>query len=608
MINDILDLSRIESGRLEMESVDFELRTLLDDIASMLALTAAKKGIEFICAADPDVPGRFTGEPGLLRQVITNLAGNAIKFTPKGEVELRVSVTRGANPADSAAGSGAGPVTLLFTVRDTGIGIPEDRLDRLFEDYAQADASISRRYGGTGLGLAISKRLVDLMDGEIGVQSVQGKGSTFWFTVRLGRPEPAEAPRPDPAALKGLRVLVVDDNITNREILLARLSAWGMLPDEAEDGISALDMITRAAQTGNPYRLAVVDHEMPVMDGETLGRAINADARFRDTRTVLMTSLAQRGDLGRFREAGFAACLCKPVLHGELQTCLNQAVREDAGTAPIARRPDREAAPAGNSDFSGRGARILLVEDNTTNQLVAQGILANMGLAADAVDNGRKALEALSRAPYDLVLMDVQMPVMDGYECTRSIRDPGTSVLNHDVPIIAMTAHAQAGDRERCMAAGMNDHVPKPISVPALAAALQAWLPAGRSVHAPAGGQPVAEEQQSPVWDKAAFMGRIMDDEDLARDIVRGFRADAEGRLETMRRALAGENLQVLASQSHCIKGAAANLGARRLLEAARSLEDTAKAGSVQDCGEGLSGLGAALAEFLAEAARIGQG
>ena len=569
VVNDILDLSRIESGKMELERLDFDLRPLLDDVASILAVKAAEKGLEFICAADPDVPERFVGEPGRLRQIVTNLVGNAIKFTDAGEVELRVSLAQGAVALPESPP--AGPVSLLFTVRDTGIGIPEDRQANIFHDFAQADASISRRFGGTGLGLAICRQLIELMGGEIGVQSSPGRGSTFWFTLPLGLAASTDVQPVDLRDLEGVRALIVDDNLTSREIILARFVSWGMRPDEAEDGRTALDLMAKAAAGNDPYRLAVLDHCMPGMDGEDLGRAIRSDDRFRDTRMVLMTSLGRRGDAARLRGTGFAAYLCKPILHGELLTCLHLVLRQGRAPEFVTRHSTREAARPERPDFSGNDARILLVEDNMTNQLVARGILSNMGLSADTADNGFRAVEILSRTSYDLVLMDVQMPGMDGFECTRLIRDPSSPVLDHQVPVIAMTAHAGEDDRAKCLQAGMNDHVAKPISVPALAAALKAWLPGGPDRASSGGQAPTRTEEpvKADVWDRQAFMDRILGDEELARDILAGFRADAENRLEVMRRALPDRDRTLLAMQAHSIKGATANLGAGRLHNAA---------------------------------------
>jgi CheY-like chemotaxis protein/HPt (histidine-containing phosphotransfer) domain-containing protein len=509
---------------------------------------------------------------------------------------MRVSLAGAAPPAPDDAQMET--VKLLFTIRDTGIGIPEDRQGHLFHDFAQADASIARRFGGTGLGLAICRRLVETMGGEIGVQSVPAKGSTFWFTLPLRLSGPQGGRYLGLPGLKGVRVLVVDDNATNRETLLTRFTAWGMHADEAMDGRSALELASRAAAAGNPYRLAVIDHDMPGMDGEALGRAMRADGRLRATRLLLMTPLGRREDATRLRDAGFSAHLCKPVLHGELLTCVHMVLNEGA------RPPARHSAPPETRpaipDFSGRDVRILLVEDNVTNQQVALGLLNSMGLTADTADNGAMAIEALAGRRYDLVLMDLEMPVMDGFECTRLIRGPSGPALNHDVPIVAMTAHVRPDDRDTCLEAGMNGHVPKPISVPDLAAALNAWLPSEGTQSAAAGPQEdrSVDRDEEVVWDRNAFMERIMNDEDLARDILSGFRADTLRRLGDMRRALAQGDLPRLASQAHSIKGAAANLGANRLRSAARDLES---AGAADGTGAGvaLARLEKALSELL---------
>jgi len=462
LINDILDFSKIEAGKLEMETLDFDLRALLDDFAEMMALKAHEKGLEFICAAAPDVPAFLRGDPGRLRQVLINLAGNAVKFTHQGEIAVRASL-------ESETGK---EVRLRFSVRDKGIGIPADKLDGLFEQFTQVDASTTRKYGGTGLGLAISKRLVGMMGGKIGVQSEEGKGSEFWFAVPfLKQPEQERGPA-RPADVRGQRILVVDDNATNREILQAQFKAWSARPEEAPDGETGLRLLREAARAGDPYRAAVLDMQMPGMDGETLGRAIKADAALADTRLVMMTSQGRRGDARRLKGIGFSAYLTKPVRRSDLFDSMAAVLSGEtrkAGRPMVTRHSIREIR-------RGR-TRILLAEDNITNQQVALGILKKMGLPADAVANGAEAVKALESIPYDLVLMDVQMPEMNGYEATARIRDPQSAVRNHDIPVIAMTAHAMHGDREKCLEAGMNDYLSKPVAPQALAEMLEKWLP-----------------------------------------------------------------------------------------------------------------------------------
>ena len=471
IINDILDFSKIEAGKLMLDSLNFDLRAMLDDFAAALALQAQEKGLEFICAIAPDVPPRLCGDPGRLRQVLLNLAGNAIKFTHAGEIAVRASLI--SESADQAE--------VRFSVKDTGIGIPADKRDILFQKFTQADSSTTRRFGGTGLGLAISKRLAEMMGGEIGVHSEEGHGSEFWFTARFMKQAASEPQVTPPMEICGTRILVVDDNATNREVLIAQLQSWGLRPVEVPDGFAALQALAKAQAEGDPFKAAILDMQMPKMDGVTLALAIKADAKLKDICLVLLTSLGHRGDSHKMTEIGFAACLTKPVRQSDLF---------DSLAAVLAGQSTRQATPASGALASGsrpltreplplvnRGAlRILLAEDNITNQQVAVGILKKFGLRTDAVANGEEAVKSLTTLPYDLVFMDVQMPVMDGLEATRKIRDPQTAVLNCNIPIIAMTANAMRGDREKCLEAGMNDYVSKPVSPKALSDVLDRWL------------------------------------------------------------------------------------------------------------------------------------
>ena len=469
VINDILDFSKIEAKKLDLELLDFDIRDLVEDLSAALALKAHEKGIEVICGVDPGVPDALRGDPGRLRQILTNLLGNAIKFTEHGEVSIRATFVSEAENR----------VLLRFSVRDTGIGIPEEKQAMLFDQFTQVDASTTRRYGGTGLGLAIAKQLAVMMGGEMGVVSSLGEGSEFWFTARFEKqPSARKKGSPSPVTLSGKRILIVDDNETNREILKACLTSWEMRVEEATGGPQALQALLNAAGAGDPFQAAIIDMQMPEMDGCQLGRLIREDERLARLKMAVLTSLGIRGDARRFETAGFEAYLTKPVRNQELRAVLCQMLCEEqdiaAGEANII---TRHSARETRNLFSDRGVRLLLAEDNMTNQKVALGVLKRLGLEADAVGNGLEAVSALETTRYGLVLMDVQMPEMDGYEATAKIRDPESNVSWHEIPVIAMTAHAMQGDREKCIEAGMNDYVPKPISAQALAEVLDRWLP-----------------------------------------------------------------------------------------------------------------------------------
>jgi PAS domain S-box-containing protein len=595
LLNDILDFSKIEAGKLDLETLDFDLRGLLDDFASMLALRAHDKGLEFICAAAPDVPAYLCGDPGRLRQILTNLAGNALKFTHAGEVAIRVARVEEEEHLNPEPRTLNPSVLLRFSVRDTGIGIPKAKLGLLFEKFTQADASTTRRYGGTGLGLAISKELAKRMGGEIGVISEEGQGSEFWFTVRLGKQAERERNVAELADIRGAHVLVVDDSATNREVLMVQFAAWGVRAEEASDGLTALQALNRARNAGDSFRAAILDMQMPGMDGAALARVIKADETLKDTRLVLMTSLGQRGDARKMEEIGFAAYLTKPARQSELFGCLSAVLADTAA------------------------------EDNITNQQVALGILKKLGLRADAVANGAEAVKALETIPYDLVLMDVQMPVMDGYEATRRIRkreagggkfEGGSgkreaensstfrlppSAFPH-LPIIAMTAHAMQGDRERCLAAGMDDYLTKPVDPQALADALKKWLPKEekgegevrktRNVQPDSGAAAVSSvASQLPIFDRAGLLTRLMEDEDLARTVADGFLNDIPRQIETLRGYLSTGNTAGAERQAHTIKGASANVGGEALGAKAFEMEKAARAGDLAAVRAGMADL-----------------
>jgi PAS domain S-box-containing protein len=573
IVNDILDFSKLEAGKLDMETLDFDLRAMLDDFAATLALRANDKGIEFICAAEPDIPTWLRGDPGRLRQILTNLTGNAVKFTQHGEIAVRASLV---SETDTEA-------VLRFSVKDTGIGIPAAKQGILFQKFTQADASTTRQYGGTGLGLAISKQLVARMGGEIGIVSEEGAGSEFWFTIRLGKQARRQHSVAPPASICGVHVLIVDDNATNREVVMTQLRAWGVRAEAAPDGPTALRTLHRARDAGDPFLAAILDMQMPGMDGAVLARIIRDDETLRDTRLVLLSSLGQRGDARKMEESGFSAYLTKPVRHADLLGCLSAALKGTTADQRVQPIITRHAI----REMRRSPVRILLAEDNITNQMVAVGILKNLGLRADAVANGAEAVRALETLPYELVLMDVQMPVMDGLEATREIRNPRSAVANHGIPIIAMTAHAMQGDRERFITAGMNDYVTKPVDPRALAEVLEKWLPReaataeDRPVPAAA---PLAEAQEAgePVFDRAGMMDRLMNDEDLANTVIEAFIDDIPKQIETLRGCLEAFDAASAERQAHTIKGASANLGGKVMRAVAFKMEEAARAGDLE--------------------------
>jgi PAS domain S-box-containing protein len=576
IINDILDFSKAEAKKLELETLDFDLPGLLHDFAATLAVRAQEKGLELFCYSDPAVPSLLRGDPGRLRQILTNLAGNAVKFTQQGEVAVRVSLVE----------ESVSDCLLRVSVRDTGAGIPRDKIGKLFKEFSQVDSSTTRKYGGTGLGLAISKQLAELMGGGIGVESEEGKGSEFWFTVRLGKQSKgAERETRSSVGLRGVRVLVVDDNATSREILTTRMTSWGMRCAEAKDGSEGIGALYRALEENDPFKIAVIDMQMPGMDGETLGRTIKAERRLTDTRMVMLTSMGARGDTRRFEEIGFAAYATKPIGHQELMRVLSLALSEPSRTAPAPLPIATLHTASGDPNmFAGRNARILLAEDNVTNQQVAIGILKKLGLRADAVANGAEALKALEFVPYDVVLMDVQMPVMDGIEATRQIRAAQPKVRNHRVPIIAMTAHAMQGDRERCLEAGMNDYLSKPISVQALAGVLARWLPSEKDelgTSKPQTPSPIPPASGPVVFDRAGMLKRLMNDEALAQAITESFLDDIPRQMEALRGHLDAWESTGAERQAHSIKGASASVGGEALRALAFEIEKASKAGDL---------------------------
>ncbi|MGD8893740.1 MAG: response regulator, partial [Desulfobacterales bacterium] len=455
----------IEAGKVDLEHIDFDLRVALDEVTELVAFKAHEKGLEYVAMVHPDVPSLLCGDPGRLRQILINLVGNATKFTETGEVSIRVTL----DDEDTTH------ATIRFSVTDTGIGIPKDRMDRLFESFSQVDSSTTRKYGGTGLGLTISKQLAEIMGGHIGVESEEGKGSTFWFTAVLEKqPEGKYKRVVVPGDIKGKRILIVDDNATIRYVLREQLKSWGCRYGEASSGVQALEELRQAVAGKDPFEISILDMRMPEMDGETLGKKIKQDPELKNTKLVMMTSMGQRGDARRFEDIGFSAYLTKPVKQSKLYDCLSSisGLREDTGNEQTSAIVTQYSL----AEDKKRRVRILLAEDNIINQKVAISTLKKLGYTADAVANGKEAVKALEIIPYDIVLMDCQMPEMDGYEATQEIRNLKSKVLNHQVPVIAITANAMKGDREKCLNAGMDDYLSKPIYPNELSDMLEKWI------------------------------------------------------------------------------------------------------------------------------------
>jgi PAS domain S-box-containing protein len=563
VVNDILDFSKIEAGKMHLEPAPFPLRDSLDDTLRPLGVRAQQKGLELVGRVAPDVPDLLVGDLGRLRQVLVNLVGNAIKFTERGEVVLSVGLDdAGAAPA------GDGPVLLRFTVSDTGIGIPPDEVDRIFEPFEQVDGSISRKYGGTGLGLAIASQLVGLMGGRMRAESRPGEGSRFIFTASFGvaaAPAPAADGAPD---LRGLPVLVVDDSAASRAALAQMLAGWRMRPTVLGGAQAALEELRRAAGAGEPYPLLVVDARMPEVDGVALAQRVRAQPELGGAAVVALVPADRPGLAARCREAGVRAVVVKPVKQSELFRAIQEAL--SGASPPVAEAGSRPAeAPA------GRSLVVLLAEDNYVNQRLALRLLEKKGHRVTVVGNGREALEALQKRCFDVVLMDLQMPEMGGFEATAALRQREQGTGGH-VKVIALTAHAMKGDRERCLAAGMDAYVAKPIQARELYRALDE-LTAGDG----AGSSPAP----AAAFDLPAALEYVGGDKALVREMAAVFLAEAPKMLEALEQAAGAGDPVALKRAAHSLKGATGAVGGRATYEAALRLEQRAAGGDLAGIG-----------------------
>ncbi|HHO75649.1 MAG TPA: PAS domain-containing sensor histidine kinase, partial [Deltaproteobacteria bacterium] len=586
LINDILDFSKIEAERYELEEIPFDLRVLIEDLAGSFAIRSEKKGLELISFLAPDVTSLLVGDPGRLRQVLANLVGNAMKFTEQGEVFIKAELQQETRDK----------ICIRFSVRDTGIGIPRDKQEKIFDIFTQADGSMTRKYGGTGLGLAISKELTQLMGGEIGVESEEGVGSTFWFTAVFSRQGKNACPKSaENIDISALKVLVVDDNETNRLILMEYLQSWGCLAVEAPDGEGAIAVLRAPVALRERFDIIISDYQMPEMTGFDLAREIRKIESLKRIPMIILTSVGNIGEGKRCREIGIQGYLTKPTRRNELRkvilSVLGLPFEEDS--------PDTSTLITRHTlaEETRNNVQILLAEDYPTNQQVAMRHLEKAGYNVDLAENGAQALAACKRKQYDLVLMDIQMPVMDGYEATRKIRELEGRLRNeigtdkssrfNRIPVIAMTAHAIHGFREKCLEMGMDDYISKPLHRKELIEMVDKWAMTSESFEAASETHKEYAVQEASVMDYTPInYKKAMDeydcDKDFLLELLEVFIRNVRDQIDTMRKAIAENDSEKIRTEAHSIKGGAANICAERLSAVAYDLEEIGKSGNIE--------------------------
>ncbi|MDB5082070.1 MAG: domain S-box protein [Chloroflexi bacterium] len=581
IINDILDFSKIEAGKMNIEEIDFELTPVVEGVARLLAERAFAKDLELLTQVEFELLHTVRGDQFRLTQILINLVGNAIKFTRKGEVTIHARPDRVENNQDY----------IRFEVKDTGIGISQEQQRYLFKPFSQADSSTTRKFGGTGLGLAISAQLVKLMGGEIGVESVPGKGSTFWFTLPLKKQPGSRTPVQPRTHLRGLRVLIVDDNATNQAILHEQIVGWGMENGSTSSGLEALEKLHTNVINNEPYDLALLDMQMPGMDGMTLARAIKSDPALASTRLILLTSIGQPGLTTELQEAGIAACLVKPVRKSELYNCMANVMANATGEYhhPVRAVGLLRPLPQDYKAPSAILGRILVAEDNIINQQVAVGMLEAGGYRVDVVTNGHEALSALERRSYDAILMDCQMPEMDGYAATIEIRRREGETLR--TPVIAMTANALFGEREKCLAAEMDDYITKPVNPSDLYALLEKWIkPVGSRANPPKSEsvETSTEVKTAPfvgVLDEAVLQNLLklqsVSGTDVLGKVIDLFSENTPKRLAELKESINLNDANALARIAHSLKGSSGNVGASHLATLLAELEDLNREGNM---------------------------
>ncbi|MGH9713455.1 MAG: response regulator [Candidatus Acidiferrales bacterium] len=591
LINDILDFSKIEAGRFDLEAIDFALRQSVGETLKTLGLRAHEKGVELAWRVGADVPEFLSGDLSRLRQIVVNLIGNALKFTERGEVVLEVEKEDAADEA----------LLLHFKVKDTGIGIAPEKQKLIFDAFTQADGSTTRKYGGTGLGLAITSQIVELMGGKIWLESELGRGSTFHFTARFGiaKGNSVKHAAADPQLLSDSLVLIVDDNITNRIILTDTLMKWGMQVDAAESAEAALAILNHAAQSFRPFSVIITDLNMPLVDGFGLVEAIRENPVLAAIPILMISSSAQPSQRARSEELGIAAFLTKPVQPSELlDAVLN--VRTAGAIEDTASEP-----PVHAQHGEGERMKVLLTEDNAVNRILALKLLEKHGHTVVLAENGREALEALEREAVDLILMDVQMPVMDGLEAIAAIRkkEEGSGV---HLPIVALTAHAMKGDRERCLAAGADEYLTKPIKTPELMAAIERFQGAKASKD-PQRVLPGTPDADSPVssLDMADALERVEGDSELLEEISRIFAEECLKTMAALRRAVEASDTAAVGRLAHTLKGSASNVGARILAQTTAELESMARAGDLRGAQRQFKTVESEVSKLLVEMEKI---
>ena len=593
LINDILDFSKIEAGRLKLEEIDFDLHDLVEDSVKLVSMEAHKKGLEVAVSFERDVPHLLKGDPVRLRQIIVNLFNNAVKFTHEGEIVVEVALLE----EDPLAAK------LRFRVRDSGIGIPPDKMDRLFKVFSQVDSSTTRKYGGTGLGLSISRNLVTMMKGEIGVESREGEGSTFSFTCVLAKQEEESLYRNLTGEFfEGISALVCDDNRTSREILVRYLEGWGCRVDQVEGAREALSLMRRRSEEGRPFYAAVIDQIMPGMDGWQLASEINSDKRINSTKLILMSPAGRSGEEAKMKLLKwFDAYLNKPIKKNQLFETIFRLVNEEVDLQSV---DESDGVEEAESVLTIEKGRILVAEDHEVNQTLFKAILENAGYEVSIANNGREAVEQTKREEYALIFMDVQMPEMNGYEATQAIRAAGIRT-----PIIAVTASAIKGEQEKCIAAGMDDFLTKPFKKADLLPVLDTWA-VGSMVARKGGESPEEPETEAETVDPEVFafdeaVETFMGQREVVIKVLEGFLPKVERQILQMKESLKAGDFEQLRGDSHSIKGSSWNLMVRRLGNRAAELEQSAKESKSDACAVNLMGLEDAFDEFRTAAERI---